>query len=344
MNSTVSPRTAQICGAITAAAIALSACTTGSSNPAQPSTTTTTPAPARPEAGYADLVDRVSPSVVTVQAGQDLGSGVVLRPDVVVTNQHVVGTQREVTIAYADGARSPGTVLATDTITDLAVVRTDRKNLPVPQYRNDLPRPGEQALAIGSPLGFENSVTAGIISGLHREIPGSAGQTQSLVDLIQTDASISPGNSGGALLDTQGRVVGINEAYIPPAAGAVSLGFAIPSATVTDIADQLLTKGTATHPYLGISLGRLTPDIQQQLGVHTDHGALVLGIDQSGPAAASGIRTGDVITEFAGTPIRSVEDLLAALRHTQPGQKVPATLIRADTSQSVTLTIGSRTG
>ncbi|MFD4254855.1 S1C family serine protease [Amycolatopsis thermoflava] len=345
MTSTLSPRTARICGAITAAAIALSACTTHADNPPPPSATTApATAPLGPAAGYADLVDRVSPSVVTVQAGQGLGSGVVLRPDVVVTNQHVVGTQREVTIAYADGARSPGTVVATDTITDLAVVRTDRKNLPVPQYRTDLPRPGEPALAIGSPLGFQNSVTAGIISGLHREIPGSASQTQSLVDLIQTDASISPGNSGGALLDTQGRVIGINEAYIPPAAGAVSIGFAIPAATVTSVADQLLTNGTATHPYLGISLGRLTPDIQQQLGVRTDHGALVLGIDQDGPAASSGIRTGDVITEFAGTPIRGVEDLLAELRHTEPGQKVPATLVRADTTQKVTLTIGSRTG
>ncbi|WP_228771705.1 S1C family serine protease [Actinokineospora iranica] len=289
-------------------------------------------------------MERIGPSVVTVQAEQGVGSGVVLRPDVVVTNQHVVGAHREVTIAYADGARSPGTVLATDTVTDLAVVRTDRKNLPVPEYRTDLPRPGERALAIGSPLGLQNSVTAGIISGLHREIPGSAGQTPALVDLIQTDASISPGNSGGALLDVQGRVVGINEAYIPPAAGAVSLGFAIPAATVVDVADQLLTEGAAAHPYLGVSLGRLTPDIQRRLGARTDHGALVLGVDQDGPAAHAGIRAGDVLVEFAGKQIRGVEDLLTALRQTEPEQEVPITLIRGDTPQQITLVIGSRTG
>jgi serine protease Do len=164
------------------------------------------------------------------------------------------------------------------------------------------------------------------------------------VDLIQTDASISPGNSGGALLDTQGRVVGINEAYIPPTAGAVSLGFAIPSATVLDIADQLLADGTATHPYLGISLGRLTPDIQQRLGVRTDHGALVLDVDQDGPAANTGIRTGDVIIEFAGKEIRDVGDLLAALRQTEPRQQATITLARGDARQQITLIVGARTG
>lgn len=304
----------------------------------------TAPAPAEPDTGFADVVDRIGPSVVTVQVGEGVGSGVVLRPDIVVTNQHVVGRQRDVTIAYADGARSPGTVLATDTVTDLAVVRTERKDLPVPEFRMELPRPGDRALAIGSPLGFQNSVTAGIISGLHREIPGSAAQTQSLVDLIQTDASISPGNSGGALLDSLGRVVGINEAYIPPTEGAVSLGFAIPSATVVDVADQLLANGTATHPYLGVSLGRLTPDIRQRLGVRTDHGALLLNVDQAGPAAGTGLRTGDVVVEFAGKDIRAVQDLLSALRQTKPGQQVPITFVRGDARQQATMTVGSQTG
>jgi S1-C subfamily serine protease len=330
--------------AVLAAVIALPACTTGDNNPTQPSgePIPTAPAPPVPDAGLADVVDRIAPSVVTVQVGEGVGSGVVLRPDVVVTNQHVVGEQRAVTIAYADGGRSPGTVLATDTVTDVAVVRTERRNLPVPEFRTALPRPGERAVAIGSPLGFQNSVTAGIISGLHREIPGSGSGTQSLVDLIQTDAAISPGNSGGALLDSLGRVVGINEAYIPPTAGAVSLGFAIPSATVLDVADQLLADGAATHPYLGVSLGRLTPEIQQRLGVQTDHGALVLDVDQAGPAATSGLRTGDVIMQFAGQQIRTVEDLLSALRKTKPGDKVPITVVRGDARQQLELTVGAR--
>ncbi|CAM3793721.1 S1C family serine protease [Kibdelosporangium persicum] len=334
-----------ISAVVLAAVMALSACTAGQDG-GQPSRepVPAAPAPAAPEAALADVVDRIGPSVVTVQVGAGVGSGVVLRPDVVVTNQHVVGQQREVVVAYADGGRSPGTVLATDTVTDLAVVRTERKNLPVPEFRTALPRPGETAVAIGSPLGFQNSVTAGIISGLHREIPGSGSRTQALVDLIQTDAAISPGNSGGALIDSLGRVVGINEAYIPPTAGAVSLGFAIPSATVLDVAEQLLADGTATHPYLGVSLGRLTPDIQQRLGVRTGHGALVLDVDQAGPAAGSGLRTGDVIVQFAGQDIRTVEELLSGLRRTEPGRKVPVTIARGDARQQLELTIGSRTG
>ncbi len=296
------------------------------------------------DTGYADVVERIGPSVVTVHTTDGLGSGVVLRPDVVVTNQHVVGRQRQVSISFADGVSSPGTVLAVDVVTDVAVVHTERTNLPVPQYRSDLPRPGERVLAIGSPLGFENSVTAGVISGLHREIPGSAAQTQSLVDLIQTDASISPGNSGGALLDVQGRVVGINEAYIPPSAGAVSLGFAIPTATVLDVAEQLLSTGVARHPYLGLSMGRLTPVIQQQLGVAADHGALVLGVDPSGPAAEAGVRPSDVVVALAGAEVGAVEDVLAALRRTTPGQTVPLALVRGDQRRQVQITVGSRTG
>lgn len=314
--------------------LALVACSprdTGTNTPVQQSGTS-----------YADLVERVSPHVVTVRTGGGVGSGVVFRSDVVLTNEHVVGESEQVNVEYADGSRSGGTVLATDPVTDLAVVRTERKDLPVAEFREELPRPGDPVLAIGSPLGFENSVTAGIVSGLHREIPGSAAQTQSLVDLIQTDAPISPGNSGGALLDTSGRVIGINEAYIPPAAGAVSLGFAIPSATAVDIAEQLLADGTADHPYLGVSAGRLTDEIRERLGVRADHGVVVLGVDENGPAAAAGLRPGDVIVRLHSTEVRTVETLLGALRATEPGQQVTATVMRDGEQQELQMRVGSR--
>jgi S1-C subfamily serine protease len=212
-----------------AVTLVLSACANPpdqASDPSSRSATATTTAVAEESwaaPGFVEVVERVSPSVVTVLTDGGQGSGVVLRPDVVVTNAHVVGQQRKVSIVLADRTQSPVEVLGTDEVTDVAVVRTERGDLPVTELREDLPRPGERVLAIGRPLGFQNSVSAGIISGLHRDVPGSAAQTYSPVDLIQTDASISPGNSGGALLDTQGRVVGINEAYIPPAAGAVSI-------------------------------------------------------------------------------------------------------------------------
>jgi serine protease Do len=293
--------------------------------------------------GYTDVVDEVEPSVVTVQHANGLGSGVVLREDVVVTNAHVVGDIAEVTVVYADGTRSPGAVAATDTVTDLAVVRTERDDLPVPEYRTELPQPGEVALAIGSPLGFQNTVTAGIISGLHRDIPGSAAVTRSLVDLIQTDAPISPGNSGGALLDAEGRVIGINEAYLPPETGAVSLGFAIPSATVLDVAEQLMTDGEAVHPYLGVTVRQLTPSLRQELDLEAGSGAVVTSVDDTGPTASVGVRPGDVITELDGTEIRSVEDLLTALRGTRPGESTVLVAMRDGDRQEHAVEIASRT-
>jgi len=307
-------------------------------------TTSAPPAAAGSPTGFADVVERLSPSVATVQTRGGMGSAVVLRDDILVTNAHVVGDARRVTIEFADGTTSPGQVMATDSVTDLAVVRSERKNLPVPEYRSELPRPGDIAIAIGSPLGFENSVTVGVVSGLHRDIPGAAAQSASLVDLIQTDAAISPGNSGGALLDVDGRVIGINEAYIPPEVGAVSIGFAIPSATVLDVADQLLRDGVATHPYLGLSLSPLTPAVRARLGVRSDEGALVLAVDRDAPGAEAGVRPGDVIVEFAGQPIRSVEDLLSALRGTDPGSREPLVFERGGQRREVTVAVGSRTG
>lgn len=332
------------CLALLAALAAVPACAPGGTTDSRSAAAVAPPAPAPPGASnLPDVVERLAPSVVTVRTGTGSGSGVVYRSDVIITNAHVVGDAREVTIRFADGTEAPGQVLATDTVTDLAVIRTTRTGLPVPQYCPAPPRPGETVLAIGSPLGFENTVTAGIVSGLNRQIPGSASQSRALVDLIQTDAAISPGNSGGALLNAAGCVIGINEAYIPPAAGAVSLGFAIPAATAVDVADQLLATGRATHPYLGVSLGRLTPQIRRELGVDTD-GALVLEVPAGGPAAAAGIVPGDVIVSLAGRPVRSSEDLLGALRDVEPGQQVQLVLVRDGQRIETTVTIGSRSG
>ncbi|MDN5918104.1 MAG: trypsin-like peptidase domain-containing protein [Pseudonocardia sp.] len=289
-----------------------------------------------------EVVSRLTPSVVTVRTGEGLGSGVVYRPDIVLTNQHVVTDAREVTVDYADGRSSPGVVLATDQVTDLAVIRTARDGLPVPEYRTELPQPGEPVLAIGSPLGFEGTVTSGIVSGLNRQIPGSAAQARALVDLIQTDAAISPGNSGGALLDAAGRVVGINEAYIPPSAGAVSLGFAIPAATAVDIADQLLVDGTATHPYLGVTLARLTPEIRRSLGVSAESGVLVVDVAAGGPAAAAGVRRGDVIVALGDRPVGSVEGLIGALRETEPEQRSSIGVLRDGRRIDSPITIGAQ--
>ena len=171
-----------------------------------------------------EVAAQLAPSVVAVLTPGGEGSGVVWNDDgIIVTNAHVVGPHDEAVVAFADGKRSPARVVAVDTVVDLAVLDAERDDLPAATFADALPVVGELAIAVGNPLGFENTVTAGVISGVQRAIPGSATQTQSLVDLIQTDAAISPGNSGGALVNGSGEVVGINVAYIPPQARAVSL-------------------------------------------------------------------------------------------------------------------------
>jgi serine protease Do len=303
------------------------------------------PAPPAPLSGVPstvpDIVARVEPSIVTVLADPGLGSGVVYKDGgIVITNAHVVGQRKRVELALADGSRVPAEVTATDQTTDLAVLRAERTDLPPARFRPELPRVGELVVAMGSPLGFTNSATAGIISGLGRSIPGSARADRALVDLIQTDAAISPGNSGGGLLDSSGAVVGINEAYIPPELGAVALGFAIPAATVTETVDELLADGTASHPFLGVSVGRVTTQIAEALGLDSDEGVLVLATVADGPAARAGLRPGDVITALDGDATRTVEDFLGSLRRSQPGQQAVLDIRRDGRSQRVTVTVG----
>jgi S1-C subfamily serine protease len=314
------------------AALVLSACSSGPAGSAAP-------APAPPPA-LPDLIARVEPSVVTVRLPGGVGSGVVYRDDLVVTNEHVVGDARGVVLQFADGTTAPGEVLAADRISDLAVIRSARGGLPPLPVRTELPRQGEVAIALGSPLGLENTVTAGIVSALGRELPGRA--PGSPLGLIQTDAPISPGNSGGALVDAQGRLIGVNEIYIPPGAGAVSLGFAIPAATVVDVADQLIGRGAVAHPWLGVSLTALTPEIRERLAVGAPAGALVLEVVPGGPADRAGLRAGDVVTAFAGAPVTSVEDVVTRLADTVPGQPVALTVARGGVPTTLTVVVGER--
>jgi serine protease DegQ len=217
-----------------------------------------------------------------------------------------------------------------------------RSGLPAARFETALPEVGALAIALGSPLGFENTATAGIVSGLGREIPAEGAEGQPMVDLIQTDAAISPGNSGGALVNGAAAVIGVNEAYIPPSAGAVSLGFAIPSATVVHVVDQLLRSGRAQHAYLGIQPAPLTPEIAQQLGVDRTDGVVVLSVTQGSPAAAAKLEQGDIIVSLDGTPIRTLSDLYAALRQQRPGDRVGIRVVRDGAEQTITVTLGDR--
>ena len=363
-----SPRlNAVLGGGALVAALALSGCTGTPSPPAPTGTSSSqaassastssppagsTPASAAPStdsgSGTAagnlpQLVENLSPSVVTIFTEGGLGSGVVYSADgLILTNEHVIRGATTVEVGFADGQRVEGTVKASDAVTDLALVQANRTGLPKPTYQSDLPKVGEGALVLGSPLGFENTATAGIISGLHRSIPGSASNSLSLVDLIQTDAPISPGNSGGAVINMRGEVIGISEAYIPPSSGAVSLGFAIPAATAVDVAEELLANGTAKHAYLGLTPGELTAQIADQLGIEAGSGVVVLAADSDGPAGRAGIRPGDVLQSVEGVELTTPEKLLAELRKRNPGDTVGFKVKRGGQSVDIKVDLTDR--
>jgi serine protease DegQ len=230
-----------------------------------------------------DIVERVQPSVVSVLVrtpdGSSEGSGVVWNADLgqIIINNHVVADATSVEIVLASGERLTATVRAADALVDLAVVEVDRLDVPQATFADELPRVGELAITLGNPLGFENSVTAGIVSGPHRAIPDGG---LSLIDLVQTDAPISPGNSGGALVDTNGTVIGINVAAIPPTADtrASSLGFAIPTPTVKRIVRELIADGVAQHAFVGIQPANVAPLLQEEFELTRTEGIVVVDL------------------------------------------------------------------
>jgi S1-C subfamily serine protease len=278
------------------------------------------------------LVERLQPSIVSVLvqtgAGGGQGSGVVWDGPrgLIVTNNHVVDGATALEVELASGERVPARVRATDPATDLAVIEVDRADLPSAEFATELPRVGELALAIGNPLGFENTVTAGIVSALHRSLD----DTSPYVDLIQTDAPISPGNSGGALVDADGRVIGINSAGIPPEDRANSIGFAIPSTTVRAIVEQLVERGQAGHALLGVS------------SEPADGGVLVASVTDGSAADAAGLEQGDLITAIDGNRVASPDELVSELRARIPGDVVTLTVLRDGGELTLQATLGDR--
>ena len=290
-----------------------------------------------------DIVEEVEPSVVTVLSDSGLGSGVVYAEDgIIVTNAHVVEGAERLRVGFADGTQVPAELVASTPLLDLAVLRAEREDLPAATFAEVLPRVGELAIAMGSPLGLEQTVTAGIVSALGRGIPGSAQSTQALVDLIQTDAAISPGNSGGALVDGAGRVIGINVAYLPPGTGAVSLGFAIPSPTVLHAVEELLETGEVDLAYMGVVPAPLTPQIAARFGLEDEQGALVVEVPADGPAGEAGMEPGDLVTAVDGEEVRSVEDFLGFIRRSEPGDDVEVEVLRDGDERTVEVTLAGR--
>jgi serine protease Do len=292
-------------------------------------------------------VEAIQTTPFGVERGEGVGSGVIYREDgYIITNNHVVEGAKKVNVAFVDGKTARAEVVGRDPRTEIAVVRVNRDNLPAATFNEEEPIVGQLAVAVGSPSGFESTVTSGVISGLNRELSpqltGGTAQDPALVDLIQTDAPISPGSSGGALANRDGEVIGINVAYLPPESGAESIGFAIPSDTATSVADQLIETGKVSSPYLGVSLADLTPEIAKEYGLDVDSGAVVLEVGPGTPADEAGLRAEDIIVGLDDTPIESSGDLLGALRDYHPGDTVQLQIVRDDNKQTFDVTLAER--
>ncbi|WP_445291783.1 HhoA/HhoB/HtrA family serine endopeptidase [Calothrix sp. NIES-2098] len=245
-----------------------------------------------------------------------LGSGFIIDPNGrILTNAHVVNNADTVTVSFSDGRTVEGKVLGQDTVTDVAVVQIPGNNLPAVQIANpDSVKPGQWAIAIGNPLGLQQTVTVGVISAINRSLNLSTRPSS----YIQTDAAINPGNSGGPLLNARGQVIGVNTAIIQ---GAEGIGFAIPIDTAQRIAQQLITQGKVEYPYLGIQMVTLTPEVKQRINnypnsnirITADRGILVVRVVPNSPAARVGLRAGDIIQSMNNQSITTSEEVQQVL-------------------------------
>ena len=297
-----------------------------------------------------DVADRVLPSVVRINtsgaidlngAGA-LGSGVIYRSDgYIITNHHVIEGATAVEVLLSDGDRYSAEIVGSDELNDLAVLRIERDGLPAIDLRPaDEPlRVGETVVAIGSPFGLDATVTSGIISALNRDlrIPTSA---EVIPAVIQTDAAINPGNSGGALVDLQGRLVGINTAIVSRTGANEGVGFAVPVRQAIVSSDQLIEQGFVRYPLLGITGTDINAEVAAAFALPNRRGAVVDSVQQGSGADAGGMRSGDVIVAVDGLTLRSMSDLVAEVRRRAPGMTVTFDVLRrSGTGATESLTI-----
>lgn len=280
-----------------------------------------------------------------------LGSGVIVRRDgatvYVLTNNHVVGDAREISVKLYDGRDFEGEIVGKDSRTDLALVKFEtRDEVPIARLGDsDSLYVGDWVLAVGNPLGFESTVTAGIVSALGRR-PQPGSPIAGFTDYIQTDASINPGNSGGALADIHGKIVGINTWIASRSGGSVGLGFAIPINNAKRAIQDFIETGSIAYGWLGVSIQDVSPQsmpgLGEDLGIEEQQGALVMNVHRDSPAATAGIRPGDFVVQIDNTAITDSTQMTRVVGNIQPGRRAGFTLIRDGRRMTVGVTLDRR--
>jgi 2-alkenal reductase len=310
------------------------------------------------ETSITQSVQKVGPAVVTVVgtvAGQMTifgmsgdqtvsGTGFFITNDgYIITNNHVVEGTREVSIVLSDGSQQTATIVGTDQYSDIAVLKTDG-NVPaiVALGNSDQMDPGESVIAIGSPLGdFKNTVTVGVVSATGRSI--DTGKGYSVENLIQTDAAINHGNSGGPLLNLAGEVIGVNTLVVRSTRGgdvAEGLGFAIPINTAQAIAEQIIEQGYFARPYMGISFQPINPGIAERYNLPANWGAYITQVEPGSPAAQAGLQENDIITKIGDVAIDESHSYINSLFEYQPGDLIPLTVVRNGEETQLQITLG----
>ncbi|MGQ9895442.1 MAG: S1C family serine protease, partial [Roseiflexus sp.] len=336
-----------------------------------PAPTSVPVTPASTSSSVVAVVQKVSPAVVTVvntlasgaqgsplldnlpfplpdQPGGSVrrgsGSGVIISADgYILTNNHVTEGHRSLSVIFYDGSRRDARLIGADPLMDLAVVKVDG---PVPGVAvlgdSNALNPGETVIAIGSPLGdFRNTVTVGVVSALNRSLGGDAPE-----GLIQTDAAINSGNSGGPLINLRGEVVGINTLVVRGgglgSAPAEGLGFAVPSSIAKRVSEQLIANGKVVYPFLGVRFGTIDAMLALDNNLPVNAGALIAAVEPGGPAARAGLRSGDIVTKVNGAPIGPGQSLRALLLEYKPGDVVTLEVLRNGEQLSLDVTLGTR--